>query len=38
VVACFALAAIARGGALGRIAAKLGLQLDQVCEDVGLAA
>src|SRR3954454_5391677 len=30
--------AIARGRALGRIAAKLRLQLDEVGEDVGLAA
>ena len=28
----------ARGGALGRVAAELGLQLDEVGEDVGLAA
>jgi hypothetical protein len=30
-------AATARSGALGRIAAKLGLQFDEVGEDVGLA-
>jgi hypothetical protein len=29
---------IARGGAFGRVAAELGLQLDEVGEDVGLAA
>src|SRR6478752_1412457 len=38
VVARLALAAIARGRALGRVAAKLGLQLDEIGEDVGLAA
>src|SRR6201999_2878127 len=32
------MARLARGGALGRVAAELGLQLDQVGEHVGLAA
>src|SRR3954471_4213325 len=32
------LAAVTRGGAFGRVAAELGLQLDEVGEDVGLAA
>ena len=31
-------AAVTRGGAFGRVAAELGLQLDEVGEDVGLAA
>src|SRR5438128_5275248 len=38
VVARLALGAITRGGAFGRVAAELGLQLDEVGEDVGLAA
>jgi geranylgeranyl pyrophosphate synthase len=33
-----ALAAITRGGAFGRVAAELGPELDEIGEDVGLAA
>src|SRR3954464_8578358 len=38
VVARLAVAAVTRGGAFGRVAAGTGLQLDEVGEDVGLAA
>src|SRR5690349_19368983 len=38
VMARLTIAAVARSGAFGRVAAELGLQLDEVGEDVGLAA
>src|SRR3954468_12311906 len=37
-MARLAVTAVTRGGAFGRVAAELGLQLDEVGEDVGLAA